>query len=227
MFLKRSYQPEIMDDFSIRDNRVDAALNELKLVNKFLGGISVTSSGIKEILTNKKECISVLDIGAGASDILIKLQKNGYNFNITSLDINPRACFYLKKFTPVSKIVCGDVSAIPFRNKFHLIHASLFLHHFKEDEIAQLIRSFLLLAEKGIIINDLRRSILAYYGIRLLTVLFSNSRMVRHDGPLSVKRGFIKKDWDKILQLAGIKQYIIKRKWAFRWLIVIYNDKEV
>lgn len=223
MFLKRSYQPEIMDDFSIRDNRVDAALDELKLVNKFLGGISVTSSGIKKLLNKKNGYISVLDIGAGASDILLRLKNKGYKFNITSLDINPRACFYLKKYSPIDKIVCADVTAIPFKKSFHFIHSSLFLHHFREEEIIHLLKALLQFANRGIIINDLRRSILAYYGIRLLTSIFSKSTMVKNDGPLSVKRGFIKRDWTKILKNAGISNYLIKRKWAFRWLIVIYN----
>jgi hypothetical protein len=29
MFIKRSYSPEIMDDFSIQDERIDEALREL------------------------------------------------------------------------------------------------------------------------------------------------------------------------------------------------------
>ena len=46
MFLKRSYAPELMDDFSIQDERIDRALSELKITNKYLGGISTTKSGL-------------------------------------------------------------------------------------------------------------------------------------------------------------------------------------
>jgi hypothetical protein len=68
MALKRSYDPEIMDDFSIRDARIDQALNELKITNKFLGGISTTFSGLKLLLNGENE-FSILDIGAGGSDL--------------------------------------------------------------------------------------------------------------------------------------------------------------
>jgi hypothetical protein len=45
--MKRSYEPELMDDFSIRDERVDLALKELKIINKFLGGISTSKISTK------------------------------------------------------------------------------------------------------------------------------------------------------------------------------------
>jgi hypothetical protein len=53
--------------------------------------------------------------------------------------------------------------------------------------------------------------------------LFSRSKEVKNDGPLSVKRGFIEKDWTDILNSISPGSYKIKRKWAFRWLIVIYK----
>ncbi|MHB1688558.1 MAG: hypothetical protein ACYCVH_14490 [Ignavibacteriaceae bacterium] len=72
MFLRRSYTPEIMDDFSIEDERVDGALNELaaygkqnildKTLNRsfagqksFLNGIKfhLPKSGLKNILPNE------------------------------------------------------------------------------------------------------------------------------------------------------------------------------
>ena len=54
-----------MDDFSIRDERVDIALSELKVINKYLGGISTTRSGLKYFINSSGKKIRVLDIGAG------------------------------------------------------------------------------------------------------------------------------------------------------------------
>jgi len=213
---------EILDDFSIQDERVDYALKELKIINLLLGGNGVSREGIK-IFYNRAGALNILDIGCGASDILIQIKKKLQNLNIYSLDINLRACFYLKKHSPDIRVICGDVLNFPFEDSFDIIHASLFFHHFKEDEIKRIILSLLKSCDKGIVINDLRRSIFAWTGIKILTLLFSKSKEVRNDGPLSVKRSFVRKDWINILNDICPNNYEIKRKWAFRWLVVIYK----
>ena len=73
----------------------------------------------------------------------------------------------------------------------------------------------------GFYINDLHRHPLAYYFIKSATKIFSRSYLVKNDAPLSVLRGFRKKEWREILQNAGIMNYTIKWKWAFRHLVVV------
>ena len=223
MFLKRSFAPEIMDDFSIQDERIDLALSELTLTNRLLGGISTSEAGLKILLNGGgREEISALDIGAGASDILQHLNKKLLPVKITSIDLNKRACKFLKA-NSISKVICANSLQIPVKeNAFDIIHASLFLHHFNEEEIKELLTDLLKISRSGIIINDLRRSIFALLGIKIISTLFSKSEMFRNDGPLSVRRGFIKSDWVDILSRLNIKKYKLKRKWAFRWMLVIY-----
>ena len=222
MFFKRSYEPEMLDDFSIQDETVDGALKELKIINSFLGGNDISGEGIK-MLNIRDSKISVLDVGAGASDILVNLNKKTNNFEIYTIDINRRACIYLKKNSPDIKVICGNVKSLPLKMPFDIVHSSLFFHHFTEKQIKEIIINLLGLSVKGIVINDLRRSIIAWLGIKILTTLFSNNKAVKYDGPLSVKRAFIHKDWIDILSDIVPGKYEIKRRWAFRWLIVIYK----
>jgi ubiquinone/menaquinone biosynthesis C-methylase UbiE len=222
MFLKRSYDPEILDDFSIQDGRVDNALEELKIINSLLGGNGISYEGIKAFVTNE-DILDILDVGAGASDILLGVKRKYNKINIFCLDKNQRSCAYLKMHSEDLKVICGDVKNLPFKTDFDIIHASLFLHHFNEGELIKILTNLLKLSRKGIVINDLRRSVFAWIGIKLLTLLFSKSREVKNDGPLSVRRSFIKKDWADILNKIAVTSYEIKRRWAFRWLIVIYK----
>jgi len=123
---------------------------------------------------------------------------------------------------------CGD-----FRDAFDpkaekteitIVHASLFFHHFSEDEIVSFIR----LCDKNktiLLINDLERNPIAYFSIKFLTFLFSKSTLVKNDAPLSVQRGFKKKEWLAILQKATIKKYLIKNCWAFRHLVIAYPNE--
>ena len=71
------------------------------------------------------------------------------------------------------------------------------------------------------IISDLHRHWLAYHGIKFLTRWFSKSTMVQNDGPLSVMRGFRRKEWIQIFKDSDITNYKIRWKWAFRWQIII------
>ena len=73
--------------------------------------------------------------------------------------------------------------------------------------------------ELGFFINDLHRHFLAYHSIRLLTRAFSKSRLVKNDAPISVTRGFSRIDWSNILAAAGLEDYELRWKWAFRWLL--------
>lgn len=211
-----------MDDFSIRNGKLEQALSELNTINRFLGGNSVSREGIKWFVNKQKSMIKILDIGGGSSDILYDLNNSGINAVIYSTDLNRYTCRYQKSKTGNDKIICADAFDLPFKGKsFDLIHASLFLHHFEENDIIQLLKKFLLISQRGIIINDLRRNILAYLGIRIITMLFSNSLLVKNDGPLSVRRAFVKKELVNILKGSGIKQFSIKRKWAFRFQLII------
>lgn len=225
MFLKRSYQTEMMDDFTVTDERIDEALQELKIINKYLGGISVTKCGLKKIFSkvNPQNPVNILDAGGGASDVLLSLL---YNYRIFSIDLNKRVAKYILSNTNQINVVCGNVLNLPFRkNAISISHLSLLLHHFNEEEIKKILSDIAFVSKYGIIINDLRRSVLAFAGIKLLTILFSKSEFVRNDGPVSVKRGFSKNDLTKILDDLNLRYEII-RKWAFRWLVVIYlNEK--
>lgn len=217
--MKKYYEPELMDDFSIRDSRIDDALKELKIINNYLGGVSTTVSALKYFTRDKLISLKIIDVGSGSSDNLI-IAKNTYpNLQIISIDKNISVLDYSKN--SLQKIN-SDAYHLPFKDECcDIVHIALFLHHFNEDQIEKLLNEFLRICKKGIIINDLQRSLLALAGIKLLTVLFSKSILVKNDAPVSVKRSFNKSEIINFLRKSGISNYIIKYKWAFRWMVVI------
>jgi len=222
MLLKRSLKKELMDDMSPDDNRIDSALNELKIINKYLGGNSVSRKGFKKIISNISVPgkIKILDAGGGASDNLLSIKGN--NLKIFSVDMNKRITGYVKKNSPEIEIVCADIFNIPFKHKqFDLAHASLVLHHFNNNEIKNILTDLAAVSKYAIVINDLQRSVFAYWGIRILSMLFSKSEFVKHDAPLSVRKGFKKSELEDILNELKFR-YEIKFCWAYRWLVVIY-----
>jgi hypothetical protein len=98
----------------------------------------------------------------------------------------------------------------------------LFTHHFTDEELVQLFQGLKQKVRLAIVINDLHRHPLAYYSIKWLTGWFSKSPMVKNDAALSVLRSFRRNDWESIFQQAGLTEYSIRWRWAFRWQICVY-----
>jgi 2-polyprenyl-3-methyl-5-hydroxy-6-metoxy-1,4-benzoquinol methylase len=225
-FLPRSTQKEIMDDMSIQDERLDEALQELRVINTWLGGNTTTRKGVRQLLkrTTIPDTLSILDVGAGGSDNAITIAALCRLVKITAFDLNKRVCEYTARANPSLTVVQGSVFDLPFQEQsFDIVHASLFLHHFTEEELRRILPSLLTRSRYGIVINDLRRSVFAYAGIVLLTQIFSRSAMVKNDGPLSVRRGFTRSELVRLCESLPSASYKIHRTWAFRWLVCIWK----
>lgn len=218
----RSTSLEMIDDVSIADERIDHALKELKVINRFLGGDYVSRLGIAQLTRTlpKNLPLRILDCGAGGSDFAGVVRSIDRTVDVTALDLNSRACHYSALHRPSLNVVNGSAFRLPFRDRsFDIVHASLFCHHFRADELRVLLSEWSRVACVGIVINDLRRSAVAFLAITLSTQLFSRSIMVRHDAPVSVQRGFLKRELSEIT--SGYGRVSITRHWAFRWLVSI------
>lgn len=227
MFLQRSTQQEIMDDISIQDSRLTDALKELSVINTFLGGNAVSRKGISRLMDrfSDQSPLSILDVGAGGCDLTRSLPVSHREISVTSLDINFGACKYSRDTHPGLPVVNGSVFHLPFKERsFDIVHVSLFLHHFTQAELEEIIVSLYRVSRRGVVINDLRRSLLAYIGIAALTQLFSRSDMVKNDGPLSVRRGFVRSELKQLCGHLPSTKVTIHRMWAFRWCVTILKD---
>ncbi len=212
-----------MDDFSIIDKRIERALNELNIINKFLGGRSTSVKGIKKLLEiSRKKEITILDIGSGSSENIDQNEFPGFKIKVNGVDLNFGVCNFQKINKPSNNVICANAFSLPIKSSsVDIVHVSLFLHHFNEEEIAILLKEFLKISKIGIVINDLERSIFALAGIKILTKIFSKSEMVKNDAPLSVKKGFTKNELKKLVQNSGNGNSEIIKRWAFRLLCII------
>lgn len=226
----RSYEKELLDGNNIPFADIQQNMRELDVINTLLGGHAITINGFKALLRDRKE-VSVCEIGCGGGDNLKAISryciKNNIAVKLSGIDINKDcidiASVTLREFQPT--LIVSDYALVEFLdNKPDIIFSSLFCHHFKEDELLVMLQWMQQHSTLGFFINDLHRHRLAYYSIKWLTALFSKSRLVKNDAPLSVKRGFIKQDLAILLQQAGIQHCIVKWKWAFRWLVVSFSN---
>ncbi len=228
-FTQRSYTKELLDADKIPFAHIAQNMKELDVINHRLGGHRVTVKGFQNILKAKTNilngAIDVVEIGCGGGDNLRVLQQwaqqKGIAVNLTGIDINPECIAFSKAQTKNKGIAftCSDYKKVQFAKRPHIIFSSLFCHHFTDAEIVFQLQWMQQNVSAGFFINDLHRHLLAYYSIKSLTALFSKSYLVKNDAPLSVRRGFFKREWKHLLQQAGIKNYTCNWQWAFRWLI--------
>lgn len=234
MFKQRSVEKEIMDDLDGDGAAMDQALRELEIINLLLGGNNVSTDGLEILLKRKQsneQPVKIADIGCGGGDILKLMakwgRKKGIKLELTGIDANPHVVAYAKKNTvnfPEINYQKSDIFSNDFKNQqFDIIHCCLFTHHFTDDKLIELFSGLKKQVRIGIIVNDLHRHWFAYYSIKAITKLASKSDMVKNDGPISVLRAFKKEDLKKILHAAGMDNFILAWKWAFRWQLIIYK----
>lgn len=225
----RSQEEEIMDDLDYNGPILHDALDKLAKINQWLGGNKVTINGLKNVVANhpKNKPITIIDLGCGGGDILRAVSefgtRNGYNFNLLGIDANKHTVKYAeslsKDFENISfKTI--DIFSHEFETlEYDIVLTTLFLHHFKENELVNFLKPVLEKSKSGIIINDLHRHRLAYYLFKLLCITIKNKTIVE-DGLISVLRGFKRKDLEGISKKINA-DYQIKWKWAFRFLWII------
>ena len=119
-------------------------------------------------------------------------------------------------------VVRGDGNAPPFRAAaFDFVLASQLLHHFSEEKIVALLRIWSRLARRAIIVSDLVRHPVAYYGIRLVTKLFTRNIMTLTDAPLSVQRAFTMAEWHELFRRAEIGPFQVFSVFPYRVLALV------
>lgn len=229
--MKRSYAPEVMDDLTLGGAEMEQTLKELDFINRWLGGNQLSVQGLHALWPRERDSLSLLDLGTGSGDLILQMQASARlkdrRLLATGLDANPHIVEMARRHCadqPDIRHTVGDVLDPAFRHQqADIVHASLFLHHFNETELIDILTAAHEIADVGLIINDLHRHPLAFQSIRILTRLFSKSPMVQHDAPLSVARGFRRQELIRVLKAAGWTRFRLRWGWAFRWQVVAWK----
>ena len=194
----RVLQPEILDTLPpeiARPNLVDLAR-----INRRWGGYSTLRRLIGHAIP-EGESFTLLDIGAASGDMGEQIRALRPGARVTSLDYIP---WHLEKCT--GDRVAADAFALPFPPRsFDYVFSSLFLHHFTDDEIVRLLRTFGEVARKGVLTIDLLRHPIPYYFISKTTWLLGWHPVSVSDGAISVEAAFKQDELTTLAQRAGLR----------------------
>jgi 2-polyprenyl-3-methyl-5-hydroxy-6-metoxy-1,4-benzoquinol methylase len=232
----RSEEPEIMDNFALEGETLRDALDKIAKINQLLGGNQLTLHGVQELIEKIPKTIEIVivDVGCGNGDMLRTLAdyglKHHFNFQLIGIDANNFTINHARKLSNNYSNIsyrCEDVFGKAFSElKYDIILCTLTLHHFKEEEILQLMTVFNINSRIGIVINDLQRSALAYRLFQGLCFVFGLNSMSREDGLVSILRGFKKEELVHFSEKLNLTNYKIQWKWAFRYQWIIRKDEK-
>jgi 2-polyprenyl-3-methyl-5-hydroxy-6-metoxy-1,4-benzoquinol methylase len=230
MLALRSNQPELMDDLSLSGEELRRNLQELEVINNWLGGYKVVLNALEQITNLQPERIyRIADIGCGGGDTLKSIaqwaSKKGISVQLTGIDANDFMVQYARKqclYFPNIIVEQHDVFSQTFaQEQYDIIVCSLFCHHFTDEQLITMFRQLYHQSSVAVIINDLHRHWFAYYSIKYITAAFSGSRLVKNDAPLSVWRAFKRQELEQLLQQSDIYNYSLRWMWAFRWQLIL------
>ncbi len=190
---------EIMDTVPLSPQVVDETLGFLELTNRRFGGSGVVLRMLQQWRASwPAGCrLRVLDVGTGAADIPCALlawsRSTGVDLDVTAIDSAPDVVAAARERVrgvrglSIEHASVADVAASG--RQFDYVTASLLLHHVPPDRVDDALVSLDRLATRGVVVSDLKRSWPALVAVSLLSYTAGNS-VVRHDGPLSVRRAF-------------------------------------
>ena len=179
---------------------------------------------------SKNKIITIVDLGCGHGDILRDVAKfgreNNYSFSLLGIDANIAAIAYAKELSKEYSELSFkaiDIFSDDFKKiSYDIVLCTLFLHHFKNNELISFLKTTIEKATIGVVVNDLHRHKLPYYLFKLIGFFIKN-KMVRQDGVTCILRSFKRKDLENIAKEIKV-HFSIQWKWAFRYLWVLKKD---
>jgi len=207
------FGPELLDGPTHDRVELGANLDDMALANQALGSNRSMLRHLTRLLAHvpASQRISVLDIATGAGGVPRLIGRwarhVGRQVRLIASDLDATVVGIADEQLRRDDvdIIRHDALHLPFADaSVEVVTCAFALHHFNPSVAVGVLREMARVARIGIVVSDLRRSYLAYWGARALALVTPN-RLSRHDGPLSVLRAYTPREVQALLMQAGIQ----------------------
>ena len=204
---------EMLDRAGNSDEEVRGSLRDLEQFNRYFGGLRTVLLHLRRMVgAGPQNPIAILDIATGGADIPRAIcgwaRARNLAVTVEALDWNDQVLAAAAEWSanyPEIRFCRAEVPPLDYPDKsFDLVVSSLFFHHLSEAQGIRLLREMARIARRGLVVNDLLRSRPARFLTAITTRLLSANRLTRHDGPVSVLRGFRPKELLRMATEAGL-----------------------
>ena len=230
-FRQRSYELEHLDKGDYTAEEYEGCIVELQHVNQWLGDAkALRHSLLDEVERSGISRFSGLDVGAGSGELLRVIagwarinQKHG---ELVGVELNARSASAISgvkgemRAFPEIIALRGDALCLPFADRaFDYAMCSLFTHHFKDEQVVEILRELGRVTRQRVFVIDLHRHPLAYYFYSTVGHLFLHNRLIREDGALSILRSFKPDELFRLAKAADLADVRVKRAFPYRLVL--------
>ena len=223
MFDSRATATEFLDRPDCDPALAAASYRFMEMVNRRFGGIRIVRRFLatEGARRHAGSPLRVLDIGSGSCDIPLAVSRwakaHDIPLHVTCLEIAGHTLDIAheqlaRAGNPEVQLLQEDVFTHQPAEPYDCAVASMCFHHFSDAQILKLLQRLRGFVLNSVLVNDLRRSRLAYLAARLLVVAMPSG--VRHDALLSIRRGFQISELSALLrQLGNVTVSVESARW--------------
>lgn len=213
---------EMLDDPGADDALATRTLRDVALANRFFGGASAVLATLRPVIRAAKGSarrLTLLDVGTGLGDIPARAGRlaRRHGVELTTVGLERTLAVAAAAAQRTDFVCVGDGRALPFADRsIDVVTCSQVLHHFADPEAASILREMDRVARQLVVVADLRRSWLAAAGIWLASFALGFHPVSRHDGVLSVLRGYRTPELARLVHAAVGATPVVRDHRGFR-----------
>lgn len=211
---------EILDDPATDAMVVRRSLADVARANALFGGRRAVMRELECVLANAGGApLTLLDVGTGWGDVPAAAralaQRTGVELRTMGLESSHAMALAVR--STELPMVRGTALALPFRDRsVDVVICSQLLHHFDDEKASALLKEMDRVARRSVIVSDLRRSWLAAAGIWLASWPLFFHPVSRHDGVVSVLRGYTVPELRMLVRRATGRDAATRTRAGFR-----------
>jgi 2-polyprenyl-3-methyl-5-hydroxy-6-metoxy-1,4-benzoquinol methylase len=219
----RARIPELMDDPALDPAEHRRALAALVRLNRLSNSAGVLWPPIAELARELGRAVRVLDVATGSGDVPRKLadraRRAGISLELAGCDISATAIEEASREPSDIEFFVHNAVHTRLPAGFDVVTCSLFLHHLSAEDAIALLANMENAARHLLLVNDLSRSRFNYCAVWLASHLLTRSRVVRFDGPASVRSAFTPEEAQALAERAGLHGATARSKFPCRFLM--------
>ena len=184
---------ELLDDPGVSADVRARSMADIARSNTLFGGTRSALRALRATYAHLPRAAALLDVGTGVGDIPDRARRDAAAASITlaTTGVDVSESVLRSARARLDAAVAGHALRLPFRDDtFDVVICSQVAHHFFGEDVTALLREMHRVSRGWIVVSDLRRSWLAAGGFWLASIGLRFDPVTRHDGVISVLRGF-------------------------------------
>lgn len=210
---------EFLDGHGLDPRVVRRSMSDVARSNALFGGASALLAELDPTLRALPRHATLLDIGTGLGDIPARAARRAkeHDVELRAFGLDTAEELARASSRKLDGAVCADALRLPFADRtIDVVTCSQVLHHFFGASATAFLREMNRVARTRVVVSDLRRSYTAAGGLWVASFPLLFHPISRHDGVVSVLRGFTPGELRRLVAEAVGMDVTVSRRFAFR-----------